>query len=39
MARSEKWELSADGKSLTVHVNEERPNGPAIYAMVFERKK
>jgi len=35
----EKWELSADGKSLTVRVNEERPNGPAIYAMVFERKK
>lgn len=35
----EKWELSADGKSLTVHVNEERPDGPATYAMVFERKK
>jgi len=35
----EKWELSADGKSLTVHINEERPNGPATYVMMFERKK
>lgn len=34
----EKWELSADGTSLTVHINEERPNGPATYTMVFQRK-
>jgi hypothetical protein len=36
---AEKWELSADGQSLTVHVDEERPNGPATYAMVFQKKK
>jgi hypothetical protein len=35
----EKWELSADARTLTVHVDEERPDGPATYAMVFEKKK
>ena len=35
---AEKWELSADGKTLTVHMNEERPNGSAKYEMVFDRK-
>ena len=38
MKSAEKWELSADGKTMTVHVDEERPSGPAKYTMVFDRK-
>jgi hypothetical protein len=34
---TELWQLSSDGKTLTVHRNDEMPNGKVDYDMVFKR--